>query len=103
AAARVDDGLVPVETYERHFTAVMAYVPGTFQGPVLAFWPTQEPLRRPNDPTLGWGSLVEHLKVVRAPGDHHTIVTRHTELIAREILARQSLGVGRTARRARAR
>jgi len=103
AAARVDDGLVPVETYERHFTAVMAYVPGTFQGPVLAFWPTQEPLRRPNDPTLGWGSLVEHLEVVRVPGDHHTIVTRHTELIAREILARQSLGVGRTARRARAR
>jgi thioesterase domain-containing protein len=99
AAVRVGDGLVRAQTYESHFTAVMGYVPGTFQGPVLAFWPTQEPLLRRSDPTLGWGSLVEHLDVVRVPGDHHTIVTRHTELIAREILAREPLHAGPTARR----
>jgi thioesterase domain-containing protein len=102
AAVRVADGLVGVETYERHFTAVMAYLPETFHGRVLAFWPTEEPLRRSSDPTLGWGSLVEHLDLVRVPGDHHTIVTRHCELIAREILARQPLDAGRTARRSAA-
>jgi amino acid adenylation domain-containing protein len=98
AAVRVGDGLVQAQTYERHFTAVMAYVPGRFPGSVLAFWPMQEPLLRRSDRTLGWGSLVEQLDVVRVPGDHHTIVTRHTELIAHEILARGSLAGARIAR-----
>jgi thioesterase domain-containing protein len=67
----------------------MAYVPRAFPGRVLAFWPTEEALRQRGDPTLGWGALVEHVDVVLVPGDHHTIVTRHIELIAREIQARR--------------
>ena len=80
---RVGDGLLSEETYARHFSAVMAYVPPVFPGRVLAFWPTQEGPRQRRDPTLGWGGLIEHVDVVRVPGDHHTIVTRHIELIAR--------------------
>ncbi len=91
AAGRVGDGLLSEETYARHFTAVMAYVPRGFPGRVLAFWPMQETPRQPGDPTLGWGPLVEHVDVVRVPGNHHTIVTRHTDLIAREIQARRSV------------
>jgi hypothetical protein len=86
---RVGDGLLSEETYARHFSAVMAYVPPVFPGRVLAFWPTQEGPRQRGDPTLGWGGLIEHVDVVRVPGDHHTIVTRHIELIAREIQARR--------------
>ena len=87
---RVGDGLLSEETYARHFSAVMAYVPRAFRGRVLAFWPTKDAARQPGDPTLGWGALVEHVDVVRVPGDHqHTIVTRHIELIAREIQARR--------------
>ena len=86
---RVGDGLLSEETYARHFSAVMAYVPPVFPGRVLAFWPTQEGPRQRRDPTLGWGGLIEHVDVVRVPGDHHTIVTRHIELIAREIQARR--------------
>jgi thioesterase domain-containing protein len=75
-------------TYARYFTAVMAYVPGPFTGRLLAFWPTEEALRRPDDSTLGWEGLVRQVEVIRVPGDHQTIVTRHTELIARIIRAR---------------
>ncbi len=93
ASVRVGDGLLSEETYQRYFTAVMAYVPRPFPGRLLAFWPTEDPRRRPDDPTLGWGPLVEHVEVVRVPGDHHTIVTRHAESIAGAVQARRDLDV----------
>jgi aspartate racemase len=87
AAVRIRDGLLGEETYARYFTAVMAYVPRPFAGRLVVFWPTEQLPRRPEDGTLGWGPLAAHVEVIRVPGDHHTIVTRHTELIARAVQA----------------
>ena len=92
AAVRVADEMLSPETYARYFTAVMAYVPRPFAGRLLVFWPSEQTLRRPDDPTLGWGPLVEHVEVLTVPGDHHTIVTRYTELIARTAQARRGSG-----------
>jgi thioesterase domain-containing protein/acyl carrier protein len=89
-AVRVADELLSHETYARYFTAVMAYVPRRFAGRLLVFWPEEEAPRRPADPLLGWGPLAKHVEVIRVPGDHHTIVTRHAELIARTMLARRA-------------
>ncbi|HET7342934.1 MAG TPA: amino acid adenylation domain-containing protein [Methylomirabilota bacterium] len=82
-AVRVADELLSQETYARYFTAVMAYVPRRFPGRLLVFWPDGEVPRRPGDPLLGWQPLAEHVRVIRVPGDHHTVVTRHAEFIAR--------------------
>jgi amino acid adenylation domain-containing protein len=87
-AVRVADELLSHETFARYFTAVMAYVPRRFAGRLLVFWPEGEVPRRP-DPRLGWGPLARDVDVVRVPGDHHTVVTRHAELIARTILAQR--------------
>ena len=84
-AVRVADRLLSEDTFARYFTAVMAYVPRRFAGRLLVFWPAAEVPRRPDDPTLGWGPLVERVDVITVPGDHHTIVTRHSELIARAV------------------
>jgi len=86
-AVRVADELLSHETYARYFTAVMAYVPRRFAGRLLVFWPEQEPPRHPRARLLGWAPLAEQVDVIRVPGDHHTVVTRHAELIARVILA----------------
>ena len=67
----------------------MAYVPRPFPGRVLAFWPTEDSGRQAGDPTLGWGPLVEHVEVIHVPGNHQTIVTRQTGLIAHAIQARR--------------
>jgi amino acid adenylation domain-containing protein len=94
AGGPVADGLLSEQMYARYFTAVMAYVPRPFPGCVLAFWPAEDRPRRPGDPTLGWGPLVEHVEVIHVPGNHHTIVTRHTELIACTTLARRNAEPG---------
>src|SRR4029077_738224 len=86
-AVRVADELLSHETYARYFTAVMAYVPRRFAGRLLVVWPEQEAPRHPEAPLLGWAGLAERVDVVHVPGDHHTVVTRHAELIARMILA----------------
>ena len=52
------------------------------------FWPDEETPRRPGDPALGWAPLAEQVEVIHVPGDHHTVVTRHAELIARSLRAR---------------
>jgi thioesterase domain-containing protein len=88
-AVRVADELLRHETYARYFTAVMAYVPRRFPGRLLVFWPEQEPPRQPKAALLGWAPLAEQVDVIRVPGDHHTVVTRHAELIARMILAQR--------------
>ena len=93
-AARIADGLVSEQTYARYFAAVMAYVPRAFPGRVLAFWPDEETGRRTGEPTLGWGPLVEQVEVIHVPGNHHTIVTRHSGLIAHTIQARRQAEVG---------
>ena len=84
-AVRVADDLLSHETYARYFTAVMAYVPRPFAGRLLVFWPDEESPRRPRDPMLGWARLAQDVHVVRLPGDHHTVVTRHVDLIARTL------------------
>ena len=93
-AARIADGLVSEQTYARYFAAVMAYVPRAFAGRVLAFWPDEETGRPAGEPTLGWGPLVEHVEVIHVPGNHHTIVTRHSGLIAHTIQTRREAEVG---------
>jgi thioesterase domain-containing protein len=85
-AVRVADELLSHETYARYFTAVMAYVPRRFPGRLLVFWPEDEVPRR-DTPQLGWATLADHVEIVRVPGDHHTVVTRHAALIARTMLA----------------
>src|SRR5262249_36970749 len=86
-AVRVADEMVSHETYARYFTAVMAYVPPRFPGRLLVFWPEDEAPRHPNAPLLGSAPLASHVSVVRVPGDHHTVVTEHADLIARTLLA----------------
>ena len=88
-AVRVADELLSHETFARYFTAVMAYVPGRFPGKVLVFWPEGEAPRHPRAPRLGWAPLVGDVEVIWVPGDHHTVVTRHAELIARTMLAQR--------------
>jgi aspartate racemase len=88
-AVRVADELLSHETYARYFTAVMAYVPRRFDGKLLVFWPEDEAERHPDAPRLGWAPLVRDVEVIRVPGDHHTVVTRHAELIARTMRAQQ--------------
>jgi hypothetical protein len=92
-AVRVADELVSHDTYARYFTAVMAYVPRRFAGRLLVFWPDEEPPRHPGAALLGWARLADHVEVIRVPGDHHTVVTRHAELIARTLLAQRSSDV----------
>jgi len=85
-AVRVADELLSHETYARYFTAVMAYVPPRFDGKLLVFWPEDEAVRHPKAARLGWARLAREVKIIPIPGDHHTVVTRHAELIARTIL-----------------
>jgi len=89
-AVRVADELLSHETYARYFTAVMAYVPRPFAGRLLVFWPEEEPPRHPNAPLLGWAPLAQQVEIIRVPGDHHTVVTRHAALIARTMLGQPS-------------
>jgi amino acid adenylation domain-containing protein len=87
-AVRVADELLNHETYARYFTAAMAYVPRPFAGRLLVFWPDEQIPRQPRDSMLGWSRLAQHVQVVRVAGDHHTVVTRHANLIARTLQAR---------------
>ena len=89
-AVRVADELLSHETYARYFTAVMAYVPRRFAGRLLVFWPEEEAPRHPNAPLLGWAPLAREVEIIRVPGDHHTVVTRHAALIARTMLGQPS-------------
>ena len=88
-SVRVADELLSHETYARYFTAVMAYVPRPFAGRLMVFWPEQEAPRHPRARQLGWAPLAEHVEVIWVPGDHHTVVTQHAELIARMTLAQR--------------
>ncbi|HEX2441331.1 MAG TPA: amino acid adenylation domain-containing protein [Methylomirabilota bacterium] len=85
AALRVADALLSPETYARYFTAMMAYVPPRFPGRLLVLWPDEDPLEQPPPAGLGWQELSDHVEVVVVPGNHHTVVTHHVELIARAI------------------
>jgi amino acid adenylation domain-containing protein len=84
-ALRVADELLSHETFARYWTAVMAYVPRRFPGRLLVFWPDEERPRQPGAPLLGWDDVADHIEVIHVPGDHHTIVTRHTALIAQTV------------------
>jgi len=65
-------------------------VPRPFAGRLLVFWPEEEPPRHPNAPLLGWAPLARHVEIIRVPGNHHTVVTRHAALIARTMLGQPS-------------
>jgi amino acid adenylation domain-containing protein len=68
--------------FERYYDACLGYVPGSWPGPVVVFWPEEERPARADDPTYGWGPLVLRVDTFRVPGDHDEIVTRHIERIA---------------------
>jgi thioesterase domain-containing protein len=70
------------EAYRRYRLAVMAYVPRPWHGRVVLFWPGQEPLPFPADPTAGWGRLAGSVDVHVIPGSHSDIVARYVHLIA---------------------
>ncbi|HEY3101336.1 MAG TPA: thioesterase domain-containing protein, partial [Methylomirabilota bacterium] len=68
--------------FERYYDACLGYVPGTWPGHVVVFWPEDERPARAGDPSYGWGALVARVDTFRIPGDHDEIVTRHIERIA---------------------
>jgi amino acid adenylation domain-containing protein len=86
-ALRVADGLLREDTYARYFAAVKAYVPPVFPGRLLVLWPAGCNTHPADEAALGWKKLARYVEVVMMPGDHDTIVTHHTELIARAIHA----------------
>jgi thioesterase domain-containing protein len=67
---------------ERYYDAVYGYVPAPWPGHVIAFWPEAERAAHADDPSLGWGALVDRVEAYRVPGDHDEIVTRHIERVA---------------------
>jgi hypothetical protein len=50
-------------------------------------WPAGCNTHPADEAALGWKKLARYVEVVMMPGDHDTIVTHHTELIARAIHA----------------
>jgi len=68
--------------FERYYDACLGYVPGSWPGHVVVFWPEAEQPARADDPSYGWARLVARVDTFRIPGDHDEIVTRHIERIA---------------------
>jgi amino acid adenylation domain-containing protein len=68
--------------FERYYDACLGYVPRSWPGHVIVFWPEDERPARVDDPTYGWAPLVSSVDTFRIPGDHDEIVTRHIERIA---------------------
>jgi thioesterase domain-containing protein len=53
----------------------MRYVPKPYSGNVLVLRAKDEPFLRDNDPTLGWGRLVNHgLTAGAVKGDHMSLL-----------------------------
>jgi non-ribosomal peptide synthetase component F/thioesterase domain-containing protein len=71
-----------VALMERYYRVIMRYFPRPYPGRVIVFVPVDEPLRVAHDPTQGWGRLARAVDVVPVPGDHHTVVRHHADLIA---------------------
>ena len=65
--------------------ALLAYVPGSYGGPVVLLWPEEQRSRHRRDPTQGWGAVAPALEVRAIPGGHLTCVTTHVSAVAAEI------------------
>ncbi len=73
-------------TFDRYYRAVMGYLPGPYAGRIVLVWPADEPGDHGADPTMGWGRVAPAVDVHTLPGDHSTIVSRHTDAIAARLL-----------------
>ena len=71
---------------------MIAYVPPRFPGRLLVLWAGEELSEQPPQAGLGWQALADHVEVVVVPGNHHTIVTHHAELIARALRSSRDRG-----------
>jgi thioesterase domain-containing protein len=74
-----------VERAAAYQRALLAYVPGSYGGPVVLLWPEEERRRHRRDPTQGWGAVAPALEVRPIPGGHLSCVTTHVSAVAAEI------------------
>jgi amino acid adenylation domain-containing protein len=108
---RVDTAVLPVKLHrrepmsdatvalmERYYRVIMRYFPRPYPGHVTVLVPRDEPTRLAHDPTQGWGRLARTVEVIPVPGDHHTVVRHHADVIADHLGPRLS-GSGRAHRR----
>jgi aspartate racemase len=71
-----------VRLMERYYRVIMRYFPRPYPGRVVVLVPRDEPLRATADRTQGWGRLAASVDVHEVPGDHHTVVREHADVIA---------------------
>jgi amino acid adenylation domain-containing protein len=73
--------------FARYHSVIDAYVPDSYDGPVVFFRSHAMQSRAPSDPTAGWGKVAKDVEVHWLPGDHLTCLSEHLETLA-EHLAR---------------
>lgn len=68
---------------ERVYSKVLGgYMPGRYQGRVTLFWPSSQPTKYPDDPTMGWGKVAAEVEVHTVPGGHASAVATHGKVLA---------------------
>jgi thioesterase domain-containing protein len=73
----------------RFSASLVRYCPAPYEGPVHHIWGDEDLPRFNGDPTMGWGAVVQNLRLHTIHGNHLTLVTRPHDLagVMRELLS----------------
>jgi amino acid adenylation domain-containing protein len=82
-------GPLPAELQKVHEAARLAarqYRPQPYGGSAVLFRALDEPVRRTDDPSLGWAKLVRTLEILEVPGGHLSLLAEpHVRLVAEQL------------------
>jgi thioesterase domain-containing protein/acyl carrier protein len=74
------------EVFKNNHQALRSYVPNYYRGQAALFKTEERLVADENDPTLGWGKVVEVLELQSVPGNHYTIVREpHVKALAERL------------------
>ena len=74
------------EVFKNNHQALRSYVPNHYRGQAALFKTEERLVADENDPTLGWGKVVEALELQSVPGNHYTIVREpHVKALAERL------------------
>jgi amino acid adenylation domain-containing protein len=67
--------------------AIAGYIPRPYEGEITVILAKDDPPEGPMDRTWGWGKVATAVQVHSVPGDHLTSLTRHADVLARQLRA----------------
>jgi thioesterase domain-containing protein len=74
------------EVFKNNHQALRNYVPNHYYGQAALFKTEERLIAGEQDPTMGWGKIVQALELQSVPGNHYTVVREpHVKVLAERL------------------